>query len=370
MQKRSTFYRLSALFTLALLLCVLPGCKSPNVQRQALYVSCGGGQSVVLYHIDPRTGLLEEKQRTELPGRAGPIALAPDGGAIYAALNNPPRLLPMTRDRHSGELELLEPTAVPSFPAYLDIDATGRFALAACYAEGQVFSMKLQKDRTVAENPLQTFNTEKNSHACLIDPSNRFVYVPHTGPNAIYQFRFDEGFLRPLQPLVVAGGGGPDTPAGPRHYVYHPHPRLGVLYTVNELNSTVSAYQWDRITGQLARFQNLSTLPENFSGKNTTADIHITPNGRFLYASNRGHNSIAAYKLDKDGQMTFIDCFPTEPVPREFAIDLNGRFLYAAGLNSSKLAAYAIDPLTGRLTRIATYDTPQAPIWVEPAALD
>ncbi|MGB0767457.1 MAG: lactonase family protein, partial [Phycisphaeraceae bacterium] len=157
-------------------------------------------------------------------------------------------------------------------------------------------------------------------------------------------------------------------PAGPRHYAYHP--TLGIVYMVNELDSSVSAYQWNRQTGTLQRFQSLTTLPADFAERNTCADIHVTPNGKFLYASNRGHDSIAAYKLDDQGLMTFIDRFDTEAKPREFAIDLNGQYLYAAGLDSHKLAAYAIDANTGRLTRIGTYDTPEGPIWVEAVELE
>ena len=349
----------------------LGACKSqaPDA-RQALYVTCNQGQSILVYEIDNATGTLTQLQTLELPGRGGPIALSPDNKAIYVALGNPPQLLPMTRDTSAGTLSMLKPTPLPVQPTYLDIDATGRFAITAAYGAGQVNTFRINDDRTVLEAPVQTIKTAENAHACRIDPSNRFVYIPHTGPNAIYQFSFssETGKVTPLQSLVVQGGGTPDNPQGPRHYTYHP--RLGVVYVVNELDSSVSAYAWDQSTGELQRFQSLSTLPGLWDGRNTCADIHVTPNGRFLYASNRGHDSIAAYRLDEKGQMSLIDYYPTEAMPREFAIDLNGRYLYAAGLRSNKLAAYAIDSATGELSRIGTYDTPAGPIWVEPARLD
>ncbi|MEO0476862.1 MAG: lactonase family protein [Planctomycetota bacterium] len=356
---------------LCLLTVLLPACKSAEaVKRQALYLTCKEGKRLVVYHIDPETGQLKQTQSVELPGQPGPITLTDDGKHLYAALRGPSRIVPLTRDTVTGDVALLEATTVPDFPTYLDIDATGKFAITASYGPGTVHTFAVNEDATVASPPIQTTKTDKTAHASLIDPSNQFVYIPHTKPNAIYQFRFDQdtGKLSPIQPIIVKGGGKPNQPAGPRHYTYHP--TLDIVYVVNELDSSVSAYEWNKQTGVLTRFQQLTTLPGNFSERNTCADIHITPDGQFLYASNRGHNSLAAYRLDKDGLMSFIDWFATEPVPREFAIDGKGQYLYSAGLNSHKLAAYAIDANTGRLSRIGNYDTPEGPIWVEVVELD
>ncbi len=361
--------RFTRLLLLACVFC-LTACQAAGPERQVLYLTCSQGKQLLAYQIDAETGALSEVQRLDLPGPGGPFALTDDGRHAYAAVRNPARVLPFLRDAVTGELSPLKPSEVPAFPTYLDIDATGRFAVTASYREGLVHTFAINDDATVNPTPIQTTQTEKTAHASLIDPSNRFVYIPHTTPNAIYQFRLDAatGKLAPITPIVVKGGGTPDRPQGPRHYAYHPE--LDRVYVVNELDSSVAAYAWDRRGGRLQRFQSLSTLPGRWDGKNTCADIHITPNGRFLYASNRGHNSIAAFRLDDDGHMKMIDTFRTEAVPREFAIDLAGRYLYAAGQQSNKLAAYAIDSRTGRLTRIATYDTPEGPIWVEPAALD
>lgn len=364
-------YKTPILLCLFACFALLTACTSTSpVARQALYVSCHQGEHVLVYEIDKATGKLAEVQRLEMPGRVGPIALADDGKHFYAAMRDPSRVMPMTRNTVTGELSPLKAAEVPTYPTYLDIDSTGNFAITASYREGVVYTFRINADGSLDGKPIQTTNTEKTAHASLIDPSNRFVYIPHTTPNAIYQFRFDDtqGKLQPIQPIVVKGGGKPSDPAGPRHYTYHP--TLGIVYMVNELDSSVSAYQWDQRTGRLTRFQSLTTLPIGFNARNTCADIHVTPNGKFLYASNRGHDSIAAYKLDEGGLMTFIDWFKTEEMPREFAIDLNGQYLYAAGLRSHKLAAFSIDSGTGRLTRIGTYDTPEAPIWVEAVELE
>lgn len=356
---------------LCLLALILPACKtSETVQRQALYLTCKDGKQLLVYSIDPTTGQLKVMQRVDLPGQPGPIALTDDGQHLYAALRNPSRIVPLSRDTVTGQVALLEATLVPEFPTYLDIDATGRYAISASYRPGTVHTFAINDDASIQPTPIQTTETERTAHACLIDPSNRFVYIPHTTPNAIYQFRFDQssGKLAPIQPIIVKGGGKPNVPAGPRHYTYHP--TLDIVYVVNELDSSVSAYQWDQKSGSLTRFQSLTTLPANFTERNTCADIHVTPDGRFLYASNRGHDSIAAYKLDEEGLMSFIDRFETEAWPREFAIDQKGQYLYSAGQKAHKLAAYAIDSNTGRLSRIGNYDTPEGPIWVEVVELD
>lgn len=367
--KRLTFP--PSLGLLLVLVVVLSACKAARPAiRQALYLACNQGKHLLVYEIDPNTGQLSEIQGVDLPGRPGPIAWADQGTHLYVALRNPARILSMACDRSTGQLTLVGSTNVPAFPTYLDIDATGKVAITASYGKGVVHTFAINDDATVKGTPIQTTKADKTAHACLIDPSNRFVYIPHTTPNAIYQFRFDAhtGKLTPIQPLLVTGGGKPHQPAGPRHYIYHP--TRDILYVANELNSSVSAYLRDKGSGKLARFQSLPTLPGNFGGPNTCADIHITPNGRFLYVSNRGHNSIAAYKLDEDGLMTFIDRFKTEAWPREFTIDRQGQYLYAAGLKVDKLAAYAIDAQTGRLSPIGSYDTPQGPIWVEAVELE
>lgn len=372
----NTRHRLVQLVALVMLIACsgLVGCnaKSKMPDRQSLYVNCSKGEHLLVYEINKETGKLTEVQRYKLEAGGGPLAVSDDGKMVYSVIrpkgDNPARVIAMSRDAKTGKLTRVDSSGVPTFPTYLDIDKTGKFAVTASYGQGVVHTFKLGDNRSLIEGPIQTTQTDKTAHASLIDPTNRFVYIPHTTPNGIYQFRFDDGYLRAMSPLIVTGGGKPSDPAGPRHYAYHP--KLSLVYFVNELDSSVSAYAWDQKTGQLARFQSLTTLPGDFTNRNTCADIHITPDGKFLYASNRGHDSIAAYKLDEEGRMTFIDWFKTEPVPREFAIDLTGRYLYSLGLKSHKLAAYAIDSITGRLIPIGTYDTPEGPIWVEPVALD
>ncbi|MEM1356075.1 MAG: beta-propeller fold lactonase family protein [Planctomycetota bacterium] len=354
---------------LALLLVVcllLPACKQPI--QQNLYVSTGKGSTLRVYDLESGDGKLTAVEDIPLEGPGGPIAMSPDNRTLYVAMTAPPRVAAYRRDPKAGTLTHLGTTPIPARAVYLDIDATGRYAITASYGEGQVNTFAIAEDRTLAEQPAHSVITTRTAHACLIDPTNTWVFIPHTVPNTIYQFVFDErsGRLLPNRPPLVAGGTtgiNAENPQGPRHYTYHP--TLPVIYVVNELDSSVAAYQLDPRKGTLERFQSLTTLPKDFTKPNTCADIHVTPDGRFVYASNRGHNSIAAYQIHPTtGMMRFVGRYPTEPVPREFEIDTTGRYLFSGGLRSHKLAAYQIDPATGALTRIATYDTPENPMWL------
>ncbi len=154
----------------------------------------------------------------------------------------------------------------------------------------------------------------------------------------------------------------PEGPDGPRHFCFHPS--LDVLYFSNEQGCSVTAYRLDRSRGTLTPFQTISTLPEGYKGENTCSQIRMAPSGRFLYAPNRGHNSIACFSVDASGRLTSLGQTPTERVPRVFNIDPQGRFLYAAGLESGRMASYRIDGTTGKLQPLEVYEVGKAPMWV------
>jgi 6-phosphogluconolactonase len=200
------------------------------------------------------------------------------------------------------------------------------------------------------------------AHCIQTDRSNRYVHVPHAGEsNRILQFRFDAdtGCLTPNDPPMVV----PKGLQGPRHFCHHP--ALDVVYVVNEQGCSVTAYRLDPERGTLSPFQTLSTLPADLKGQNTCAQIHITPGGQFLYAANRGHDSIAGFAIDPStGGLTSLGQQSSEPIPRTFGIDPQGRYMYAAGQGSGRLAAYRIDAQTGALHPLATYEVGKRPMWV------
>ena len=180
------------------------------------------------------------------------------------------------------------------------------------------------------------------------------------GPNVIYQFRFDAeaGRLTPNDPLRVEMNGF----LGPRHYCYHPS--LDVVYFSDEQGSSVTAYNMDS-EGRLSASQTISTLPEGHTERNTCSQIQITSDGRFLFVPNRGHNSIASFKVDtQTGALTSAGRASTEAVPSAFSLDPQGKFVFGAGSATGRLSSHSIDSETGEMTPLATYDVGARPMWV------
>jgi 6-phosphogluconolactonase len=212
--------------------------------------------------------------------------------------------------------------------------------------------------------PVTWLETATGAHCFQTDPSNRFAFLPHIagrGPNAIYQYRFDaqSGHVTPNTPAVLH----PERADGPRHYCFHPS--KDILYFSNEQGCSVTAYHLDPSNGTLQPFQTVSTLPTGFDGSNSCSQIQIAPSGRFLYAPNRGHNSVAGFRVDDaTGTLTAIGHVAVDPVPRAFGIDPTGHFLYVTGLESGRLLAYRIEPTAGTLTHLETYTIGARPMWV------
>jgi 6-phosphogluconolactonase len=149
--------------------------------------------------------------------------------------------------------------------------------------------------------------------------------------------------------------------AGPRHLAFHP--TLNVAFTSNEQGSSITAYRYDPAAG-LTPLQTLSTLPADFQGQNTTADVKVHPSGKFVWVSNRGHDSLACFAIDSRGGLTPRGQTPTEKTPRSFEIEPSGRFAFGAGEGSGKLAAFQIDQESGALSRVHTYDVGRSLTWV------
>ena len=242
-------------------------------------------------------------------------------------------------------------------PCYVTVDRTGRFVLVANYVGGNVSVISIGRDgrlgavTDVDQHHGSSANADRqtgpHAHSIVLDHANRFAYSCDLGTDKIMIYRFDsrKGMLTAnKQPWVQSKAG-----AGPRHFSFHPSGRYA--YVMNELDSTVTAFRSDRINGTLKEAQTVRTLPEDFSGINTTADVHVSPSGKFLYGSNRGHNSIVVFGIDeKTGKLKLIGHTSTEGrTPRNFAIDPTGRFLLAANQDSDTIVTFRLDPATGRL---------------------
>lgn len=330
-----------------------------------LFVSLDAEHAIAAYTIDSARGNLHLVKKTVVSGEPGSLATHPSRTFLYAAIRSTNSITSFRIDARTGDLTPINTIRAAGNPVYVGTDLTGRFLLTAYLGDSKAAVYSIRQDGGLQDSAVQVLSTEKNAHAIRLDPSNRFVFIPCRTGEAIHQLTFsaDNGLLSPNARDRLL------TPAktGPRHLDFHP--TLNIVYFVNEFGSNVTGYRLNP-EGTLSEFQTISSLPDDFVGANTGADVHLTPDGRFLYASNRGHESIAAYSVDAStGRLTSIGFFPTEKTPRSFSLDPSGRFLYSGGQGSGAIAAYRIDRQNGQLTRFATYDAGKKPVWILSIAL-
>ncbi|MBC7235504.1 MAG: lactonase family protein [Chloroflexi bacterium] len=333
-----------------------------------VYVSLQNDDTIATYDLDRESGALSGRREIKLEG--GPAALAVDPGQrfLYCSLRRSKEYASLAIGER-GALQLLGKIPVEADACYIKTDRTGRTLLSASYGGGVIGSFRIGGEGVIISPPVQWIATARGAHCIQTDRSNRFVFVPHihgNGPNRIYQFLFDAetGALTPNDPPTVE----PPGPLGPRHYAFHP--RLNIVYFDNEQGSSVTAYRLDPEKGTLSPWHTVSTLPEGWQGQNTCAQCWIHPSGRFLYASNRGHDSIACFTLDeKTGALTSLGQQPTEKTPRVFGLDPEGRFLLAAGQGSGRMASYRIRE-DGTLSPLEVYEVGNNPMWVTILDLD
>jgi 6-phosphogluconolactonase len=326
-----------------------------------VYVSVAGDKRIAIYQLDTSTGKLTHKSDCKVAdGEPGAVTVDPEKRFLLAAIRSTGKLASFRLDVGTGKLTHIKTVTAGPDPAHISTDRTGRYLLTAYYVDAKVTIHAIGKDGTLSAKPLQSIPTAEKAHAVVLDPSNRFAFVPHTGPNAIFQFAFDakKGQLSANKPAKLM------TPknTGPRHLVFHP--ARPIVYVDNEQGSGITSYALDKKAGTLNALQTLSTLPADFQGTNACAEIKLHPTGQFAYVSNRGHDSIAAFAVDGEGKLATIGQFSTEKTPRSFDIDPSGKYLFAAGESSGKLAVYRINARSGELTRLATYDVGKMPWWV------
>ncbi|MEE8304094.1 MAG: lactonase family protein [Candidatus Tectomicrobia bacterium] len=329
-----------------------------------MYITLQGDDQILRFVMDPDTGSFDLQETIAISGAPAPLAISPDRTFLYVGRRSDFEISSYRINQQTGGLSPIGTVSLEGEPCHMATDRSGKFLLSAYYQAGHAAVHPIGADGAANGPPVEWLATATGAHCFQTDPSNQFAFLPHIagkGPNAIYQYRFDAqtGHVTPNIPPTV----NPEREDGPRHYCFHPN--QNILYFSNEQGCGVTAYHFDVSTGTLSPFQTVSTLPDDFDGRNSCAQIQITPSGQFLYAPNRGHNSIAGFAVEAaTGQLTPIGHFPTEPVPRAFSIDPTGNFLYAAGLESGRLAAYRIDQTTGTLSHLETYAVGERPMWV------
>ena len=346
-----------------------------------MYVSLQDDDKISVFAMDAGTGKLTPKGELPVAGGPSSSAISPDGKSLYVGHRNSNEMSSYRIDPETGGLTQIGRVSLEASPTFLSTDRNGRFLLSSYYQGAHVAVHPIGNDGSVSDPPIEWLETATAAHAIQTDPSNKFAFVPHIarlndsvmlppgdalGPNAIFQFRFDEntGHLTPNSPLKVE----PDEFLGPRHYCFHPN--LDVVYFSNEQGCSVTGYRLDSSTGTLSAFQTVTTLPEGYSGRNTCSQIQITPSGKFLYCPNRGHNSIAGFSVDAtSGRLTATGQVSTEAVPSAFSLDPEGNFIFAAGSETGRLASYRVDAGTGELAPLETYSVGKRPMGVLMASL-
>jgi 6-phosphogluconolactonase len=262
-------------------------------------------------------------------------------------------------DAKSGKLTLLNAVSSKgNGPCHVAVDATGSVVLVANYGGGNIASLPLEKDGKLKDaasffqftgtGPNSQRQREPHAHSMNISPDNRFAFAADLGTDRVMVYKLDaaKGTLTPNDPPAAILKPG----AGPRHFRFSPSGK--VAYVINELQSTITVFQYDAAKGVLTEVQNISTLPADFTGKSTTAEVVVDRTGRFVYGSNRGHDSIAVFSADPaTGKLTYVENVSTQgKTPRNFALDPTGRWMMVANQDTDNVVLYKVDANTGRLT--------------------
>ena len=338
-----------------------------NIKEVFLYVgtyASGKSKGIYVYRMDLSSGAL--KFTSAVTGVVNPsfLAIGPRQRYLYAVCevsrfgDKPGGAVSAFRiDPKTGELTYLnrQPSGGTG-PCHLSVDKKGKFVVVANYAGGSVSVLPIEDDgrlgkvSDVVQHQGSSVNPQRQKgphpHSVNLDRANRYVFVPDLGLDKIMIYKLDltHGKLKPNdEPWARVKAG-----AGPRHFAFHPNGTYA--YAINELNSTLTAFAYDEKHGRLREIETVSTLPEDFKGGNHCADVHVSPSGKFIYGSNRGHDSIVIFAIDEDtGKLTYVDHEPTQGrTPRNFAIAPTGTFILAANQNSDTIVTFRIDRPTGR----------------------
>ncbi len=343
----------------------LGGCLAASAMAEGtvVYVSESGHNRIAVFALDEEAGELTRKGDVEVGGAPGALALSHDRRHLYAAIRSENRFATLAIDPATGLLSVVATAPAAGNPAYVSIDATGRWLLAAYYGEGLVSVSRVNEEGRVVDETLSVLDIGPKAHCIRTDPANRFAFCPHPMDlNCVDQFRFDAetGELALNDPPTMPGGAGD----GPRHVKFHPNGKWA--YLVNEQGKSVTFCHYDGEKGLLERRQTLSTHPRDWDmTKGSCAEIKISEDGRFVYASNRGHESIASFTINAEtGELAELERVPTEKIPRSFDLMPGERFLVAAGQGEGILALYRREVETGRLVRVQTLPCGKSPAWV------
>jgi len=341
----------------------------------------GQGKGIHIYELDLSTGTLTPHYTAREIKNPSYLAFHPNRRFLYAvnelkSYNGKATgtLSAFTLDPKNGRPEFINRVATHGTdPCHVTVDRSGKYALVANFASGSIAVLPIREDGGLEEaseviqhrgsslDPVRQLGP--HAHSVTLDASNRFAYVPDLGLDKLMIYRFDakRGKLQPHEQnhFETRPGGGP------RHFVFHPGNSFA--YLINELDSTIVTLGYDEQRGTVKEIQTVPALPASFRGNSTCADILVDPSGHFLYGSNRGHDSIAIYRIDgSSGELTLVGHESTRgKTPRNFTIDPSGTFLFAANQDTDTIVCFRIDQQSGRLTTGGQVTSAPTPVCVK-----
>jgi len=319
-------------------------------------------KGIYLSRFDSKTGTLTTPELVAEADNPNFLAVAPDGHFLYAICDRGKELAgavnAYTLNPRTGQLTLLnQMSSGGTWPCHLVVDATGKCLLTANYANGSIAALPIHADGSLGEitsriqptgssvNPKR--QTGPHAHFILPSPDNRFVLACDLGLDKVFAYRLDAATAKLSAgdpPFATVAPG-----SGPRHLVFSGDGRF--VYVVNEMGNTITVFSYDPASAAMVEVQTVSTLPKDFTATNTTAEIILHPSGKFLYASNRGRDSIALFSVNhKTGRLTFVEDQSTQGLtPRHFTVAPDGRWMIVENQDSHSVVMFAIDATTGKL---------------------
>jgi 6-phosphogluconolactonase len=380
MSYRSQISRLAILLLITVTSSVLTHAADRAPTKYMIYVGTytnHGSKGIYAYQFDASTGKLTSPGLAAETSQPSFLAVDPGGHFLYAVnesgnFNGEPTgaVSAFSIQPETGKLSLLnQVSSHGADPAHIILDRTGKYVFASNYTSGSVVVLPVLKDGRLGEassfvqHKGSSVNPERqkgpHAHAIALSPDNRFAIVADLGLDQLIAYPFDaaKGTLGANPQITKASPG-----AGPRHLTFSSDGRF--LYVINEMQSTVVTYAYDAGTGVLRELQSISTLPKGFNGTSTGAEIEIDPSGKFLFASNRGDDSIAVFSIDsRTGTLTHVDTDPTGgKTPRHFTVDPTGTWLLAANQDSDNITVFRFDQKAGRLSATGDVIQVSAPV--------